>query len=55
VAEVYEPGTVTVRQRCRWSIWAGSGVLVMALGLAVSLEGIARMMEADRLAAKAQS
>jgi hypothetical protein len=29
--------------------------MVMALGLAVSPEGIARMMEADRRTAKAQS
>jgi hypothetical protein len=31
------PGTVTVRQRPRWTIPAGAGVVVFALGLAVSL------------------
>jgi hypothetical protein len=29
--------TVTVKQRPRWGIWAGLGIVVFALGLAVSL------------------
>jgi hypothetical protein len=30
--------TVTVRQQHRWTVWAGVGVVVMALGLAAGLD-----------------
>jgi hypothetical protein len=37
MTEESKQGTVTVRQRPRWSVAAGTGIAIMALGLAVSL------------------